>query len=519
LREKRRRKWRQRLEADKAMASITVYGGAGEIGGNKVLVEDQGARIWLDFGMSFRQADRYLAEFLQPKKFHGVLDFLELGLLPRLPDLEGLYRDDYLEHSGLQPTGGASYEGVFLTHAHADHSAYIHFLRRDIPVYSSDVTKRVLTAMEDTGSSAFADYTRFTRSFQLRPSKQKGQEHKLVRAKGEEVREARNFTVLEEHDSAIRVRDSLRLEGIPVNHSIPGACAYIVETSAGPVIYTGDLRFHGYAGNKTEDFVRKAVTVQPLALICEGTRIGDAECKSEQDLQNEIAHVASSTENLVVANYPPRDIERMRTFYEAAKKCDRKLCVSLKQAYLLRLLEGTDAEAPSLNDPNIAIHVDRKEWGLITKPGYPDEIVRQDYDSWEREFLGHPNAVTCDDISQAQSRFVVRVDFFELTDLVDLKPKPGSTYIRSITEPFNEEHQIELRRVENWLQLFGLYPYHQIHASGHASGPELIEMIKQIRPKMLIPVHTEHPEVFEQELAGTGIAVHVPRVGEPIPIP
>jgi hypothetical protein len=36
---------------------------------------------------------------------------------------------------------------------------------------------------------------------------------------------------------------------------------------------------------------------------------------------------------------------------------------------------------------------------------------------------------------------------------------------------------------------------------------------------MLIPVHTQRPDIFEQELAGTGIAVHAPRVGEAIPIP
>jgi ribonuclease J len=39
-------------------------------------------------------------------------------------------------------------------------------------------------------------------------------------------------------------------------------------------------------------------------------------------------------------------------------------------------------------------------------------------------------------------------------------------------------------------------PIHQIHASGHANGIEIREMIKEIGPKKLVPIHTEKPELF-----------------------
>ena len=34
------------------------------------------------------------------------------------------------------------------------------------------------------------------------------------------------------------------------------------------------------------------------------------------------------------------------------------------------------------------------------------------------------------------------------------------------------------------------------HSSGHASGPEIREMIAVINPTELIPIHTEKPELF-----------------------
>jgi ribonuclease J len=40
-------------------------------------------------------------------------------------------------------------------------------------------------------------------------------------------------------------------------------------------------------------------------------------------------------------------------------------------------------------------------------------------------------------------------------------------------------------------------PY-QIHASGHASYPKLKKMVEDIKPKKVIPIHTEHPELFKQ---------------------
>jgi mRNA degradation ribonuclease J1/J2 len=42
------------------MISLTFYGGAGEIGGNKILLESGGAKVYLDFGESFDFGEDYL---------------------------------------------------------------------------------------------------------------------------------------------------------------------------------------------------------------------------------------------------------------------------------------------------------------------------------------------------------------------------------------------------------------------------------------------------------------------------
>lgn len=78
--------------------------------------------------------------------------------------------------------------------------------------------------------------------------------------------------------------------------------------------------------------------------------------------------------------------------------------------------------------------------------------------------------------------------------------------------------ELSEERLVQWLKHFDLNREHncqpiQIHASGYAGGPELLQFARAIRPKTVVPIHTEHPEVFVEELKGF-CQVWVPREGE-----
>ena len=471
------------------MVKLTFYGGVNEIGGNKILLEYKNTRIFLDFGMSFNQTNKYLSEFLQPRKLNGIGDFIELGLLPVF---KGIYRKDYLNHCGMKIHDKPSVDAIFISHAHADHSAFIHFLDKDIPIYCSKTSKLILQALEDTGSSGFSDFVNLHQAFAIRESKSR--KDLFTKIKGEESKIPRQLIIFKNGEK-IKIKD-IEIEPVFVDHSLPGACGFIIYTGEGNLIYTGDLRFHGRKASLTKEFVEKARKAEPKWMISEGTRIKEDSGESEKSVRNRANQIISKTENLVIVNIQIRDIDRLNTFYLSAKDNNRLLTINLKQAYLLDLLEKNDVLAPRLNDRIIRIYLPRKTWGLICRDDYPENIKLQDYVTWERVFLEQKNAVTCDDIKKNQDKYIFQCNFFEIKELIDIQPKKGSCYIRSICEPFNEEMEIDMKKVENWLKHFGLLPIHQIHASGHAPGSELIPMIKEIKPEVLIPVHTEYPEKF-----------------------
>jgi len=305
--------------------------------------------------LAFGKANDYLAEFLQPRKSNGILDFVELGLLPCV---KGIYREDYLRHSGLSYENEPAVDGVLLSHSHVDHAAYIHHLREDIPIYLSEQSYLILKALEDTGATSFSEYLHLKKSFQLVPKK-RGEGHTRSTVKVD-----REINILKPYHE-FEIGD-FKINSLPVDHSLPGASGYIADNGEDVIVYTGDLRFHGRQPELTEKFVDMAHKANPTVIISEGTRINKTDNVSEADIEKRAVEKIENFKGLVVVNYPVRDLDRLVTFYNVAKNTDRKLVVSLKQAYILNLFIGQGY--PEITD--VMVYQPRRGWGLIDDSSY-----------------------------------------------------------------------------------------------------------------------------------------------------
>src|SRR5947207_15310877 len=126
------------------MTSLTFYGGVGEIGGNKVLLEDGDARIWLDMGSTFDFGSEYFVEYLTPRERFGLRDYFALGLLPRLP---GLYAADWLERAGL-PHETPRFSAAFISHIHFHHPTPPRPLDAAIPLHLRTGTTHIPDSWE-----------------------------------------------------------------------------------------------------------------------------------------------------------------------------------------------------------------------------------------------------------------------------------------------------------------------------------------------------------------------------------
>ena len=453
--------------------ALTFFGGLGEIGGNKILLEDKGTKIFLDFGKSFAARAKYFEWTERPRLANGIGDFLALGILPQL---SGIYRRDLLHLANLPEIEDQSVQAVVLSHAHSDHADYISFLREEIEVFMGETTSHVISAIEEEKDSNI-EYE--ISEFKERP---------LKRGKNPVKRRISTFRT----GKKIKI-DSIEIVPVHVDHSLPGCYGMIINTSSGTLVYSGDLRMHGTRPDLTRDFIESAKDAQPDWMLCEGTRINETIVSDEESVFrtcSEYMKLANERDLFAFADYSYKDIDRFQTFYRVAKDSGRKLLITPKTARYLMKLSKNDPELskvipPIETDDVVGVYKHRVKTGT-----YADE----DYDGSDLELFGKTDVWKSSDVREKKSKVILAIGAFQLDELIDLNPG-GGIYVHSSSEPFNEEGEISDERTNNWIERFGMVRVNA-HCSGHASGRDIQHILDQISPKKVVPIHTVHPEYF-----------------------
>jgi ribonuclease J len=528
------------------VAKLTFYGGVREIGGNKILLEDDEGKLFLDFGYPYKKYRDFYEEYLKPRPGAGLLDLLVMGLLPKL---EGIYRTDLETEDLWQRFRRAEHyrklkdiDGILLTHAHLDHSGHIAFLREDIPVYATATTAFIAKAIQDSGRPSFDQQVcYFTPRIEecaeglkqgayVASSAGDRQRHFCVADRSKLSQEAEKFwekatgrkkLVWQPLDDISTCMFNLRC--FPVDHSIPGACAWGIETSSGWVIYSGDLRLHGREGRLTESMIKEAARLRPRALILEGTNVNREANVSEQEVYENAFGAIRGARGLVIADFSPRDVNRLLTFLQVARDTKRKLAILPKDAYLLKTMRLLEPEIPDLAaDDNLVIYQE------TTAAKSPAAWLRSIYDDYSGKI------VLARDVGANQGEFILSFSFWDLNELPSIQPRAGSLYVFSSSEPHDEEQEMDFWRLHHWLKHFQLRAFglpaardgeweipeeeRGLHASGHACGPDLLRVARGIRPEVLIPVHSEKPEFYVDSLGGSGIDIILPTEGGTVTI-
>jgi ribonuclease J len=360
---------------------------------------------------------------------------------------------------------------------------------------------------------------------------------------------------------------------IPVGHSVPGACSILLALPDGKhVLYTGDVRFHGEGEVSINDYVR-SIGSQIDILITEGTRVDSDEVLTEKKVGEDISSDIKRADGLVLVNFGWKDLTRFKTVHQAANENERTLVISSKLAYLL--YEMHVAFPSEYSDPRtvagLKVYLKREGDLLYSKADYEKykmgyvhfhgrniaqsdrNIVRvaerlgiggnpenpknplpptsdgEPYDYRELYSLAThhlDNGIRAYQIRQKPENYVLMFSYWDANELFDLIPLAvdhGTCFISASTEPFNEEMEIDETKMINWLDFFNInYDFEmkreqkifvRRHVSGHASKPELKELIERINPKTIIPVHTTNSEFFEKAFPGK---VVLPKYAQPI---
>lgn len=522
---------------------LRVLDGKDTIGGSKILVGWGGEGVFLDFGINYGRWGRYFEEFVKPRTTSGLGDLWRLGLVPQV---RNLYRTDvmpsYTAQAG-QELPVKKISGVYLSHAHLDHAGLIGLLDPKIPLVGTRMSVAILKGIQDAKKAEIFSQSVYHTAYERRiehgheifgsASRTIGRplfladgagtdgflrfmsEFPQPSLKGRERRrelEAAEIRTLQPSSGGVHAREHR------VDHSVLGASGYTIETPQGPIVYSGDLRDHGRHAESTRAFLEGLKRRPPWVLLMEGTQVRAPAREEEREpptTEEEVeAKCLSVVEQyrgkLVVADFGPRNIERLESFLRIAQRTGRELVITPRDAYLLHAMHQAD---PSVPVPG----------GILRVFDVPSA---KDPEKWERflEESYRESLLHAPDVRENQGRLILCFSFFDIKHLLDVEPR-GGCYIYSSSEAHNEEQEIDMERLTNWLEFFGLDPvgYRMVdvpgskrrhmmkvpgyHASGHMPGHDVLDWILQIRPEHLVPIHTEHAERFAQHVDGTGIRV------------
>ena len=444
------------------MTTISFLAGARTIGGTQIVVEERGARLLFDCGIAYDPAGNPFAQ-VQRRRGRVLSDLLTLGLVPFIP---GLYAPEFQPGpsagllAALPPTDGPL--AVALSHSHLDHTHLVGFVDPTVPVYASDGTSRIVPVLADL-------------RYSLGPLRDQP------------------FQALAPDEPL--VVGSLRAHLIPVDHDVGGARGMLIETAEGVIAYSGDLRLHGAHPDRSHAFAQAARAAGARVLIIEGTRlrppaeVAPESTPQEERIERTEAEVAPAVAaallqapgQLGILLLTPENGERVEALARAMTAIGRTLVLDPDAlAFAVAALGRPMAERFAVYLP-----------GPLAAARARGETLPA---SIKGAIAAAPRLLTAQEIAANPDQFLLRLNFGDFADLIDLLPRRGGVLFLANGTPLGP-FDPAWPQMEWWARRHGMSIV-DVASTGHARPEDLTALALESGAPAVMVIHSVYPELF-----------------------
>lgn len=269
------------------------------------------------------------------------------------------------------------------------------------------------------------------------------------------------------------VEDDNRVLPIQVLHSAYPSVAYLYFGNKKTILYSGDLRIHTFFDDKEFNSIYKGSTLIDYLkeydlnidiLLLEGTNFGSNRMPILPESAISIMEKIMLTSDLVIVTSHHLDAELLIAVLKLARRNELRSYTSSE--IVAKILQICD------------LNFDLKILEEFSKnPIFPTKPLNEVLENRSLIISSHYEIIDlCRDIGQERLH------------------KTRTVCI--LTESESEiEEMLESKVIKRWLSIYGIQVY-TLRVSGHYYPFELEEILKNIKVKEIIPIHTAHPEMM-----------------------
>jgi ribonuclease J len=276
-----------------------------------------------------------------------------------------------------------------------------------------------------------------------------------------------------------------------VDHSAADAYAFLIEAEGKRLFYSGDLRSHGRKGKLFENLVKRPIRDIDL-LFLEGTMLhrNNDLFPDETAVENTIFQTIQQQKNISFLLSSSQNIDRIVSAHRACKRASKLLVIDIYTAWVLEQLRQITQNTPAMDWPEIRVFASHSQderlkanpdyFGDFRKRLYLQRVKREELHATPESFLYFGK----------MSSFHLIDEFKNAAAPVNVIYSQWLGYLDGKHADYYGSDQIAAYRSDPAVNFV------YAHTSGHAPVEDLKKLATALKPRMLIPIHTEHAERF-----------------------
>ncbi len=277
-----------------------------------------------------------------------------------------------------------------------------------------------------------------------------------------------------------------------VDHSAADAYAFLIEAEGKQLFYSGDLRSHGRKGILFENLVKRPILDIDL-LFLEGTMMhrNNDLFPDETAVEDTIFQTVREQKNISFLLSSSQNIDRIVSAYRACKRAGKLLVIDIYTAWVLEQFRQITQNTPAMDWNEIRVFASHSQderlkanpdyFGDFRKRLYLHRVKREELHATPESFLYFGK----------MSSFHLIDEFKNAAAPVNVIYSQWLGYLDGKHADYYGSDQIAAYRSDPAVNFV------YAHTSGHAPVEDLKKLAAALKPRMLVPIHTEHAERFQ----------------------